>query len=82
MEPEVVETAAVSVEPRDQLPSVIPCQRQTLAIKGAITDSTLLAGEKREHDRLEVWRGFDDPQPFILTVTPDYVAHETAQPSL
>jgi hypothetical protein len=28
---------------------------------------------------LRYGRAFDDPQPFVLTVTPQYVAHETAK---
>jgi len=28
---------------------------------------------------LKYGEAFDDPQPFVLTVTPQYVAHETAK---
>jgi hypothetical protein len=41
---------------------------------------TLLAVVKREiMIDLKYGEAFDDPQPFILTVTPEYVAHETAK---
>jgi hypothetical protein len=41
---------------------------------------TLLAVVKREiMIDLRYGEAFDDPQPFILTVTPEYVAHETAK---
>jgi hypothetical protein len=41
---------------------------------------TLLAVVKRENMiDLKYGEAFDDPQPFILTVTPEYVAHETAK---
>jgi hypothetical protein len=78
---EVVETAAVSVEPRDQLPSVIPCQATNAGNQGERSMTlTLLAVVKRENMiDLKYGEAFDDPQPFVLTVTPDYVAHETAK---
>jgi hypothetical protein len=41
---------------------------------------TLLAVTRRENMiDLKYGGDFDDPQPFILTVTPEYVAHETAK---
>lgn len=41
---------------------------------------TLLAVVKRENMiDLKYGNGFDDPQPFVLTVTPEHVAHETAK---
>jgi hypothetical protein len=41
---------------------------------------TLLAVVKRENMiDLKYGEAFDDPQPFVLTVTPQYVAHETAK---
>ena len=41
---------------------------------------TLLAVVKRENMiDLKYGEAFDDPQPFVLTVTSQYVAHETAK---
>ena len=41
---------------------------------------TLVGMAKRENMiDLKFGEAFDDPQPFILTVTPEYVAHETAK---
>jgi len=41
---------------------------------------TLVAMVKRENMiDLRFGEAFDDPQPFVLTVTPGYVAHETAK---
>jgi hypothetical protein len=41
---------------------------------------TLVAMVKRENMiDLKFGEALDDPQPFVLTVTPGYVAHETAK---
>ena len=41
---------------------------------------TLLSVVKRENMiDLKYGKAFDDPQPFVLTVTPEYVADETAK---
>jgi hypothetical protein len=80
---EVVETenTAVSVEPGDHLPRVIRCQATKAGTHGERPMTlTLLAVVKREiMIDLRYGEAFDDPQPFILTVTPEYVAHETAK---
>jgi hypothetical protein len=80
---EVVETenTAVSVEPRDHLPRVIRCQATKAGNHGERSMTlTLLAVVKREiMIDLKYGEAFDGPQPFILTVTPEYVAHETAK---
>jgi hypothetical protein len=82
-ETEAVETesAAVSVEPRDRLLSVIRCQATNAGNHGERSMTlTLLAVVKRENMiDLKYGVAFDDPQPFVLTVTPEYVAHETAK---
>jgi hypothetical protein len=71
------EDAAVVVNPRDHLLS-----QATIAGnhgERSIT-FTLLAVVKRENMiDLKYGEAFDDAQPFILTVTPEYVAHETAK---
>jgi hypothetical protein len=60
------EDGAVTVEPREVLSG------------GRV--ATLLAVVKRENMiDLRYGGAFDDPQPFVLTVTPQYVAHETAK---
>jgi hypothetical protein len=80
---EVVETdnTAVSVEPRDHLLRVIRCQATKAGNHGERPMALkLLAVVKREiMIDLKYGEAFDDPQPFILTVTPEYVAHETAK---
>jgi len=72
----VVETenAAVTVEPRENLLSV------SQATIGQSMPFTLLAVVRRKNMiDLKYGEAFDDPQPFVLTVTPQYVAHETAK---
>jgi hypothetical protein len=80
---EVVETenAAVVVEPHDHLLSATRCQPTNAGNHGERSMTlTLLAVVKRENMiDLKYGEAFDDPQPFVLTVTPDYVAHETAK---
>jgi hypothetical protein len=80
---EVVETGnkAVGVEPRDPLLPVIRCQATKAGNHGERSMTlTLLAVVKREiMIDLKYGEAFNDPQPFILTVTPEYVAHETAK---
>jgi hypothetical protein len=80
---EVVETenTAVRVEPRDNLPGVIRPQATNVGNHGNRSMTLmLLAVVKREiMIDLKYGEAFDDPQPFILTVTPEYVAHETAK---
>jgi hypothetical protein len=80
---EVVETenTALSVELRDHLLPVIQPQATKPANDGKRSMTlTLLAVVKREiMIDLKYGEAFDDPQPFILTVTPEYVAHETAK---
>jgi hypothetical protein len=77
----VVETenAAVTVQPREHLLSV---SQETIAgnHEERSMPFTLLAVVKRENMiDLRYGKAFDDPQPFVLTVTPQYVAHETAK---
>jgi hypothetical protein len=72
---EVVETENAA------LPSVIRRQATNAGNHGERSMAlTLLAVVKRK-DVIDLKYGeaFDDPQPFILTVTPEYVAHETAK---
>ena len=80
---EVVETenTAVNVESRDHLLRVILPQATKASNHGKRSMTfTLLAVVKREiMIDLKYGEAFDDPQPFILTVTPEYVAHETAK---
>jgi hypothetical protein len=80
---EVVETenTAVSVEPRDHLVRVIRCQATKAGDHGERSATlALLAVVKREiMIDLKYGEAFGDPHPFILTVTPEYVAHETAK---
>jgi hypothetical protein len=80
---EVVEigNAAVSVEPRDRLLSAIPRQAAHARNHGERSMTlTLVAMVKRENMiDLKFGEALDDPQPFVLTVTPGYVAHETAK---
>jgi hypothetical protein len=80
---EIVETGntAVSVEPRDHLLRAIRCQATKAGNHGERSMTlTLLAVVKREiMIDLKYGKAFDDPQPFILTVTPEYVAHQTAK---
>jgi hypothetical protein len=72
---EVVETENAA------LPSVIRRQATNAGNNGERSMTlTLLAVVKRENMiDLKYGEAFDDPQPFILTVTPEYVAHETAK---
>jgi hypothetical protein len=80
---EVVETAntAVSVEPRDHLLSAIPRQGANARNHGERSMTlTLVAMVKNENMiDLKFGEALDDPQPFVLTVTPGYVAQETAK---
>jgi len=69
------EHGAVTVEPREHLLSGgrVAGEERSMAF-------TLLAVVKRENMiDLKYGEAFDDPQPFVLTVTPRYVAHETAK---
>jgi hypothetical protein len=73
------EDGAVTVEPREHLLST-----GEEIIAGDLEERsmafTLLAVVKRENMiDLKYGEAFDDPQPFVLTVTPQYVAHETAK---
>jgi hypothetical protein len=72
---EVVETENAA------LPSVIRRQATNAGNHGERSMTlTLLAVVKRENMiDLKYGEAFDDPQPVILTVTPEYVAHETAK---
>ena len=76
-----IENAAVSVEPRDRLLSAIPRQAAYACNHGERSMTlTLVAMVKRENMiDLKFGEALDDPQPFVLTVTPGYVAHETAK---
>jgi hypothetical protein len=76
-----IENAAVSVEPRDRLSSAIPRQAAHGRNHGERSMTlTLVAMVKRENMiDLKFGEALDDPQPFVLTVTPGYVAHETAK---
>ena len=78
---EIENAAVVSVEPRDRLLSAIP--RQAANARNHVERSTtlaLVAMVKRENMiDLKFGEALDDPQPFVLTVTPGYVAHETAK---
>jgi hypothetical protein len=76
-----IENAAVSVEPRDHLLSAIPRQAANARTHGERSMTlTLVAMVKRENMiDLKFGEALDDPQPFVLTVTPGYVAHETAK---
>jgi hypothetical protein len=79
---EVVETEnAADVEPRDHLLSATGCQATHAGShRERSMTLTLFAVVKRENMiDLKYGEAFDDPQPFILTVTPEYVAHETAK---
>jgi hypothetical protein len=80
---EVVETenTAVSVEPPDDLLRVIRCQATKAGDHGERSATlALLAVVKREiMIDLKYGEAFGDPHPFILTVTPEYVARETAK---
>ena len=77
----VVETenAAVTVEPRQHLLRV---SQATIAASHQERSMPfrLLAVVKRESMiDLKYGQAFNDPQPFVLTVTPQYVAHETTK---
>jgi hypothetical protein len=76
-----IENAVVSVEPRDHLLSAIPRQAANARNHGERSMTlTLVAMVKRENMiDLKFGEALDDPQPFVLTVTPGYVAHETAK---
>jgi hypothetical protein len=76
-----IENAVVSVEPRDHLLSAIPCQAADARNYGERSMTlTLVAMVKRENMiDLKFGENLDDPQPFVLTVTPGYVAHETSK---
>jgi hypothetical protein len=74
-----IENAVVGVESRDHLPSAIPRQAAN-ALNHGERSLTLVAMVKRENMiDLKFGEALDDPQPFLLTVTPGYVAHETAK---
>jgi hypothetical protein len=73
--------AAVCVEPRDHQVSAIPRQAANARNHGERSMTlTLVAMVKRE-DMIDLKFGeaLDDPQPFVLTVTPGYVAQETSK---
>jgi hypothetical protein len=75
-----IENPAVSVEPRDHLQSVIRRKAANAGNHGERSLTlTLVAMVKRE-DMIDLrfGDGFDDPQPFVLTVTPGYIAEATA----
>jgi hypothetical protein len=76
-----IENAAVSVEPRDHLLSAIPRQAANARTHGERSMTlTLVAMVKRENMiDLKFGEALDDPQPFVLTVTPGYVAQQTAK---
>jgi hypothetical protein len=73
------ENVAVTIEPPERLQTV---SQATIAGNHEVRSMafTLLAVVKRENMiDLKYGKGFDDSQPFVLTVTPQYVAHETAK---
>jgi hypothetical protein len=76
-----IENAVVGIEPRDHLLSAIPRQAANARNHGERSMAlTLVAMVKRENMiDLKFGEALDDPQPFVLTVTPGYVAHETAK---
>jgi hypothetical protein len=76
-----IENAVVGIEPRDQLLGAIPCQAANVRNHGERSMTlTLVAMVKRENMiDLKFGEALDDPQPFVLTVTPGYVAHETGK---
>jgi hypothetical protein len=76
-----IENAALGVEPRGHLLSMT---RRPAANAGNHRERsmtlTLVAMAKRENGiDLKFGEAFDDPQPFVLTVTAGYVARETAK---
>jgi hypothetical protein len=76
-----IENAVVGIEPRDHLLSAIPRQAANARNHGERSMGlTLVAMVKRENMiDLKFGETLDDPQPFVLTVTPGYVAHEIAK---
>jgi hypothetical protein len=76
-----IENAAVSVEPSDHLLSVVGCQAANAGNHGERSMTLTLVGMVKRENMIDMKFGeaFDDPQPFVLTVTPGYVAHETAK---
>jgi hypothetical protein len=76
-----IENAAISVELRDHSLSAIPRQVANARKDGERSITlALVAVVKRENMiDLKFGEALDDPQPFVLTVTPGYVAHETAK---
>jgi hypothetical protein len=75
-----IEDAGVSVEPHNHL---LSAPRQVANARnhgGRSMALTLVAIVKRENMiDLKFGEALHDPQPFVLTVTPGYVAHETAK---
>jgi hypothetical protein len=71
------EDGVITVEPRELLLS----ERQATGNHEARSMVfTLLAVVKRQNMiDLKYGEAYDDPKPFVLTVTPQYVAHETAK---
>jgi hypothetical protein len=76
-----IENVGVTVEPGDHLLSAIPRHAGNARIHGGRSMGlTLMAMVKRENMvDLKFGDAADNPQPFVLTVTPGYVAHETAK---
>ena len=76
-----IENTVVGIEPRDHLLGAIPCQEANARNHGERSMTlTLVAMVKRENMiDLKFGEALDDPQPFVLTVTPGYVAHETGK---
>jgi hypothetical protein len=76
-----IENAVVGIEPRDHLLSAIPRQTANARNHGERSMAlTLVAMVKRENMiDLKFGEDLDDPQPFVLTVTPGYVGHETGK---
>jgi hypothetical protein len=76
-----IEQAALNIQPGGRLLSVIQFRATNASNHGKRSMGlTLLAVVKRENMvDLKYGEAFDDPQPFILTVTPQYVAQEIAK---
>ena len=76
-----IENTVVGNEARDHLLGAIPCQAANARNHGERSMTlALVAMVKRENMiDLKFGEALDDPQPFVLTVTPGYVAHETGK---
>jgi hypothetical protein len=75
-----IENAAAVVEPRDHLLCAVSRPANSGNHGERSMTLALLAVTRRENMiDLKYGSGFGDPQPFTLTVTPEYVAHGTAK---